>query len=134
MHKELYKLFVTGEKSFVKLSYGESDTNGKKQAKYATIHEPVTPKIWKEHLDGKYGIGLKPEVNGECSWGCIDLDPTDYENYSAQKYIQVVQKFNLPFVPVLSKSGGLHFFVFLKGFIKADVMRKSYKNLMRCTF
>ena len=135
MHKELYKLFVTGEKSFVKLSLtGESDTNGKKQAKYATIHEPVTPKIWKDHLDGKYGIGLKPEVNGECSWGCIDLDPTDYENYSAQKYIQVVQKFNLPFIPVLSKSGGLHFFVFLKGFIKADVMRKKLQEFNEMYF
>ena len=124
MHEQLYKLFATSEKSFVKLSLtGESDTSGKKEAKYVTKHEPVTPKIWEDHLDGKYGIGLKPEFGDECLWSCIDLDPVDYKNYSAQKYIDIIRKYNLPFVPVLSKSGGLHFFVFFTNSIKIDKVR-----------
>ena len=51
MQEQLFKLFASGEKSFVKLSLtGESDTSGKKEAKYITIHEPVTSGIWKDHL------------------------------------------------------------------------------------
>ena len=78
MHKELYTLFTGYTKSYVKLSLtGESDTNGKKQAKYITVHEPITAKVWKDHLDGKYRIGLRPEMGDECLWACIDLDPND---------------------------------------------------------
>ena len=124
MHKELYKLFTGYTKSYVKLSLtGESDTNGKKQAKYLTVHEPVSPAIWEDHLNGKYRIGLRPEMDDECVWACIDLDPNDYKNYSQKKYIDIIKKYDLPFIPVVSKSGGLHMFIWFKEPAKIDKVK-----------
>ena len=46
------------------------------------VHEPVTAALWKEHLEGKIRIGLRPEVDNTCKWGCIDVDPENYKDYS----------------------------------------------------
>ena len=123
-HKELHKLFAAYPKSFVKLSLtGESGSNGKKEARYITVQEDISPKIWKDHLDGKYRIGLRPELDDECVWACIDIDPNDYKNYSKKKTIDIIANFNLPFIPVVSKSGGLHLFIFFTKPAKIDKVK-----------
>tara|TARA_R100001015_G_C4634496_1_gene201109 strand:- start:1591 stop:3153 length:1563 start_codon:yes stop_codon:yes gene_type:complete len=123
-HKDLQKLFACYPKSYVKLSLtGESGSNGKKQAKYITVHENISSNVWKDHLDGKYRIGLRPELGDECCWACIDIDPNDYKNYSKKKYIDIISNFDLPFIPVVSKSGGLHLFIFFKKPAKIDKVK-----------
>ena len=113
MHKELLSLFQGDDSRYLKSSLtGEDDERGKKQANYITVHEPVTEDIWKQHLEGTLRLGLKPEVEGQCKWGCIDVDPNNYKDYSEKKYVEIIKKYSLPFVPVKSKSGGLHIFVF----------------------
>lgn len=89
------------------------------------VHEPVTAALWKEHLEGKIRIGLRPEVDNTCKWGCIDVDPENYKDYSEKKYVEIIKKYKLPFVPVKSKSGGLHIFVFFNDF--ADVKKVKQK-------
>ena len=128
-HKELHKLFAAYPKSFVKLSLtGESGSNGKKEAPYITVHEDISPKVWKDHLDGKYRIGLRPELGDECVWACIDIDPNDYKNFSKKKTINIIANFNLPFIPVVSKSGGLHLFIFFTKPAKIDKVKEKLQE------
>ena len=47
--------------------------NRRVQVETFTVHEPVTLKLWKDHLDGKQRIGIKPEKDDLCKWGCIDM-------------------------------------------------------------
>lgn len=113
MHKQLFDLFKGDTSRYLKSSLtGEDDERGKKSASYTTVHEPVTSDIWKLHLEGKLRLGLRPEMDDKCRWACIDVDPSNYKSYSEKKYVEIIKKYKLPFVPVKSKSGGLHIFVF----------------------
>ena len=113
MKEQILELFTSDNSRYLKSSLtGEDDERGKKQAHYSTIHESVTAEVWGQHLDGKIRLGLKPEISGQCKWGCIDVDPNNYKDYSEKKYVQIIKKYKLPFVPVKSKSGGLHIFIF----------------------
>jgi hypothetical protein len=115
MHKELFALFACDSTQYLKSSLtGEDDERGKKQAKYVTVHEPVTSAIWQQHLKGQLRIGLRPDIKDQCKWACIDVDPANYKDYSEKKYVDIIKNYSLPFVPVKSKSGGLHIFIFFK--------------------
>ena len=88
MNRKFLTLFAGDDTCYLKSSLtGEDDERGKKSAQYQTIHEPVTESLWKQHLDGSIRIGIKPEKNGKCVWGCIDVDPHNYKSYSEKKYV-----------------------------------------------
>ena len=113
MQGKLCKLFAGYQTSHVQFSLTEERAdNGKRQAQYRTVKGPATVDIWKQHLNGKVRIGIRPEHDGLCSWSCIDVDPANYKDYSQKKYVDIIAKYKLPLIPVLSKSGGLHIFVF----------------------
>lgn len=121
IHSKLFELFAGDTSRYLKSSLtGEDDERGKKGASYLTVHEPVTSDIWRLHLEGKLRLGLRPEIDGKCKWGCIDVDPNNYKDYSEKKYVEIIKKYKLPFVPVKSKSGGLHIFVFFNDFAEVD--------------
>lgn len=115
MHRKLLELFEGDSGQFIKVTLtGDQDERGKRKADYTTLHEPVTEDLWKGHLEGKYVMGLRPEREGKMKWGCIDVDPQSYKDYSSKKYIDIIKNNKLPLIPVRSKSGGLHIFVFFK--------------------
>ena len=115
MLKRLAELFQGAPDKFITTSLtGEVDDRGKREAKYLTIHEPATEKVWKNHIDGKTRIGVRPENGDKVKWGCIDVDPTTYKDYSQKKYVDIIREYKLPLIPVKSESGGLHLFLFLK--------------------
>ena len=124
--QELFDLFEGEYSSYITASLtGEADERGKKKADYTTIHEPVTTGLWQLHLSGKKRLGFKPEKDGMCKWGAIDVDPTSYKDYSEKKYVDIIKNYNLPLVPVKSKSGGLHLFVFFTDWAPIkDVLKK----------
>ena len=114
MERELLKIFEGNSKLFITTSLtGEVDERGKVQAKTLTVHAPITEQTWKEHLEGTTRIGIKPEKDDKCKWGCIDIDPHNYKGYNQKKIVDIIKEYNLPLVPARSKSGGLHLFVFL---------------------
>ena len=130
MHKELFKLFQGDNTCYLKSSLtGEDDERGKKGAQYQTVHESLTATHWKHHLAGKSRIGIRPEIEDECLWGCIDVDPNNYKDYSEKKYVEIIRKYKLPFVPVASKSGGLHIFVFFTELAKVDKVSKKLNEI-----
>mgnify|MGYP003145425265 CR=1 FL=1 len=125
MHKRLLNLFNGDLDQFITTSLtGEVDERGKKQAEYVTLQQKVTAKVWERHLEGKTRIGLRPEKDEKAKWGCIDVDPSTYKNYSSKKYIDIIKNYKLPLVPVRSKSGGLHLFLFLKDWAPVQQIRK----------
>lgn len=130
MEDKLFKLFEGDNSRYLKSSLtGEDDERGKKSAEYITVHEPVTSDLWRQHLDGKIRLGLKPEKDDQCKWGCIDVDPNNYKDYSEKKYVEIIKKYKLPFVPVKSKSGGLHIFVFFNDFADINKVLKKLSEI-----
>lgn len=115
MEKELLNLFEGNSELFITTSLtGEVDERGKHVAKTFTVHEPVTLKLWKGHLEGAQRIGIKPENGDVVKWGCIDIDPQNYKGFSEKKIVDIIREHKLPLIPARSKSGGLHLFIFLK--------------------
>ena len=51
------------------------------------------------------------------------MDPRNYKDYSQKKYVDIIKDNKLPLVPVRSKSGGLHLFLFLKDWSKKKVLK-----------
>mgnify|MGYP000669273662 CR=1 FL=1 len=82
---------------------------------YEWAGRPITDKDYLDHLAGKKSIGIQPcRIDKTVQFGCIDVDPPDYGAFKIEKYLALIQQHKLPIVPILSKSGGLHCYVFLK--------------------
>ena len=125
MKKDFFNLFEGDPNQYITSTLiGVEDQRGKKEADYKTIHQPVTPEIWLEHLQGKTKIGIRPEKGDIGKWGCIDVDPENYKDYSQKKYVDILKDYKLPLVPVKSKSGGLHLFLFLKDWSEIKDVKK----------
>ena len=68
-----------------------------------------------ESLTRKKSIGIQPcRIDKTAQFGCIDIDPPDYGSFKVEHYLALFQQYKLPLVPILSKSGGLHCYIFLK--------------------
>jgi len=90
-----------------------------------TLREPVTVELWQKHLEGERPLGVIP-INEQnmCRWGSIDVDEYDID------LIEMVRRAEkLPLVPCRSKSGGLHFFMFVGEFIPAGDMLSTLRAL-----
>ena len=93
----------------------EDNETGKKKPVYRWNYEDLTEDIYQAHLEGKLSIGIQPcNENSEVKFGVIDIDPKDYADFNKKDYIDIIQQYELPLLPVESKSGGLHLFLFFK--------------------
>ncbi len=130
MQKELLQLFEGDSSQFITVSLtGETDERGKRKADYLTKHEPVTEELWADHLNGKTLIGLRPENGDKLKWSCIDIDPANYKQYTSKKYVDIIRDFELPLVPVKSKSGGLHLFIFFSDWVNKDKVKEKLEEI-----
>lgn len=93
----------------------ELDANGLKWAikgTARTLREPVTVALWVAHLQGKRPLGIIPvREDNSCSWGSIDDD--DYRRDPLVIIAKIIA-YGIPLVPCRSKSGGMHYFLFMK--------------------
>tara|TARA_R100000655_G_scaffold73_7_gene370 strand:- start:587 stop:2179 length:1593 start_codon:yes stop_codon:yes gene_type:complete len=95
---------ITGQKNTAK--------GVKKDGRGRTLQEPLTLDLWESHLKGNTSIGVIPLTDDEtCKWGCIDVDeyPIDTKGL-----IQKIEEMQLPLLPCMTKSGGVHLFLFTK--------------------
>ncbi len=76
---------------------------------------PTTIEDWEAHLSGQMMLGIGPLLDdGTCYWGCIDVDKVgDFTHYDfdVAEIRQRAKAVCSAFVPVVSKSGGLHLFL-----------------------
>jgi len=105
--------------------------SGKKKPDYRWNFEPFTDQIFIDHLSGAKSVGIQPtNENSEVKFGLIDIDPNNYVNYDKKFFIDKIQEFKLPLIPIESKSGGLHLFIFMKEFVSAALLVSFLSNLL----
>jgi hypothetical protein len=105
--------------------------SGKKKPDYRWNFESFTDQIYIDHLNGAKSVGIQPtNENSEVKFGLIDIDPNNYVDYDKKFFIDKIQEFKLPLIPIESKSGGLHLFIFMKEFISATLLVSFLSNLL----
>lgn len=121
--------FFTGSQH----NYGEflpddkEPKKSKKGGKYRTVtNKLITIEEYRDHLEGRKGLGIIPIMDsGMCRFSAIDVDIYDED---LTMYVDAVERGNFPLIPFLSKSGGLHLYMFFKEDTPAgkavEVMRK----------
>lgn len=117
----LYSLFLGSDLASGRSVYtGKVSKTGKKEAKCWTEKNPATVETWVDHRSGRTGVGIIP-INSEnqVTWGAIDADIYGVDHTDI--IVEIFQK-GLPLVPCLSKSGGLHLYLFCKDWVPAEQM------------
>jgi len=105
--------------------------SGKKKPVYRWNYEPLTEEVYQAHLNGKLSIGIQPcNEDAETRLGVVDVDPKDYDDFNRKFFIDVIQDYDLPLIPIESKSGGLHLCLFMDQFIDAKAVRSFLTNLL----
>lgn len=111
---------------------------GKLKPEYGWAKKDLRDQDYLDHLLGIKSIGIQAcDDDALCRFGAIDIDEKNekgksYDNFNHKKYLDIITKYNLPLVPTLSKSGGMHLWVFLKEPAKAIFVRKFLEGLL-CT-
>jgi len=104
---------------------------GKKKPTYGWADKPITDQDYLDHLNGKKSIGIQPcNDEGKVLFGAIDIDSKDYKDFSVKTYLDIIKEYDLPLIPVKSKSGGLHLYLFLKSYAKAQFVRNFLDTLL----
>ncbi len=105
--------------------------SGKKKPVYRWNYEPLTEEIYEAHLNGKLSIGIQPcNEDSEARLGVIDIDPKDYDDFNKKFFIDIIQNYDLPLIPIESKSGGLHLCLFMDQFTDAKAIKSFLTNLL----
>ena len=129
--KEYIEYFTGLQRSYgvCKVDDGYIDeVTGKKKWKHEWTKTPVTNQDYEDHIKGIKSIGIQPcNDEGMARFGAIDVD-----KYPIDKkfYLDVIQDKDLPIIPILSKSGGLHLYVFTTGWVKAKEIRSFLEDLL----
>ena len=134
--REFIKYF-TGLKrnyGYCNVNKGYKDESGKIRfdAKdYGWAKRPINDQDYIDHLEGKKSIGIQPcDDKGLAIFGAIDIDPKNYTDFSPEKYLKIIEEKELPVIPIKSKSGGLHIYVFTKDRVKASEIREFLEKLL----
>jgi|TARA_R100001594_G_scaffold122498_1_gene158661 hypothetical protein len=98
---------------------------------YGWARKPIVDQDYIDHLEGKRSIGINPcDDEGLAIFGAIDIDPKNYIDFKPEKYLKIIETKELPVIPVKSKSGGLHIYVFTKERVKASDIREFLEKLL----
>lgn len=109
---------------FVSLFRGRGDVYGHEEGR--CVKEPLTPELFRQHLNGVQAIGVYPMVPigsvHHVVWGCSDIDIEDLAGarkiqsaLSAAKVVSFVER---------SRSKGYHVWVFAEEVVPASDMRR----------
>jgi hypothetical protein len=129
--KEYIEYFTGLQRSYgvCKVDDGYIDeVTGKKKWKHEWTKTPVTDQDYEDHIKGIKSIGIQPCTDeGMAKFGAIDVDKYPIDR---KFYLDVIQDKDLPIIPILSKSGGLHLYVFTTGWVKAKEIRSFLEELL----
>ena len=124
-----YKLFAGLERAYGTYVTNSSDIrdDGKIGGRATTMRGTVTPSLWQNHLDGKASLGIVPiNDKGECRFGAIDID---VYNLDIESVLVKLEPLKTKLLPCLSKSGGLHLYMFTEEWVPAITMQKKLKEI-----
>jgi hypothetical protein len=118
---------------YAKMDQVTLSDEGKLRPVYAWSGYPIKEQDYIDHLNGSKAIGIQPcDDEGRAKFGAIDIDDKQhsYKNFPFQKYLDLVVKYNLPVIPIKSKSGGLHLCVFFKEKVSALFIRNFFDKIL----
>lgn len=124
MHEaeELLNAFQGSSAAHGRSIIGDVRRNGKTEAKYSIIREPLTTDKLQAHIGGKENYSAIPITqDNKCRFGALDIDTYDLDLVALNKKIK---KLKLPLLLCRSKSGGAHLFLFLKDWEPASLVRE----------
>ena len=127
--ERFYHLFAGLERAYGTYKTDSADIreDGKIGGRATTMRGTVTPSLWRDHLNGKSSLGIVPiNDQGECQFGAIDID---VYNLDIESVIVKLEPLKTKLVPCLSKSGGLHLYMFTEEWIPAATMQKKLKEI-----
>jgi len=117
----------------IKNAYRDPDS-GKLKLKpgdYRWNYEELTDQVYIDHLNGIKSIGMQPcNEEGETKYGIIDIDPKNYDHFDKKFIIDKIQEYRLPLIPILSKSGSIHLYIFMEKFVEAAALKSFLSNLL----
>ncbi len=91
--------------------YATTKKGEKEKGKSFTKNAPVTEDLYREHLEGKSGLGIVPiQKDNTCRFAALDIDVYFID---FKELLSVISTHNIPLFPFRSKSGGLHLYLFL---------------------
>jgi len=120
--ERLFELFAGNQHRHVKNSGPPvwDEEKHKWKLKTTTDDGPATLAHWSQHLYRSYILSVIPLLSdGTCWFACIDYDKYELD------YIKIchdIDRSKFPLLPVISKSGGLHLFVFFKEPVRAELI------------
>lgn len=96
--------------------------------KAATIRRQVTEELWQGHLNGiQPSIGIIPiDEESKTFFGAIDIDV--YPMPEPGELAARIRTLKLPLIPIKSKSGGLHLYLFMKEATNAGIIQGKLRN------
>jgi len=134
MVDKFIKLFsgYSGDFGIADMSSAKLDAEKNKlKPDYEWSGRPTTTIDYENHIKGNISIGIQPcRLDKTAQFGCIDVDPKNYANFKIEKYLALFAQYNLPLVPLMSKSGGLHCYIFLKEPIPASDLIEALKSFL----
>lgn len=116
------QLFSGNRNAYGQFIPGDPAQEGQKQeGTCSTIRNTITESIYRDHLEGKKGLGICPVTEeGKCRFTVIDVDTYDH---SQDQLISVINEHNFPLLTFKSKSGGWHLYTFYENFVSAKEAR-----------
>lgn len=135
MEEKFIQLFTGLQRNYGEATIQQAKVNPKKGNKleppYFWTGRPITKQDYLDHLSGERSIGVQPCTDeSTVIFGAIDIDPKHYTDYSPKKYYDIIIENNLPLVPIKSKSGGLHLYLFLEKPTPAIFVREFLEKLL----
>lgn len=123
------RLFPGNEERHGRCVVGETrNENGKLKCDARTWSGGPTLSLWRDHLDGKVGLGAIPiRGDGTCEFGAIDID--EYRELNHGVIVRQLAAWGVPALVVRSKSGGAHIFVWANTGIPAPLFRERLSEI-----
>jgi len=135
--KDFIKYFTGLKRNFgfcnINNGYKDPDTGKLKfnPGDYGWSGKLITEEDYTQHLNGTKSIGIQPcDDDGLARFGAIDIDPKVYKNLDIKFYLDTIQQKQLPLIPIKSKSGGLHLYIFTKELVKAKVIKDFLEQVL----
>lgn len=93
------------------------------------VHYAPTDQDWMDMINGKFQIGLSPfQEDGETvRFGVIDIDR--YDRYTLEDIEALLGLYDLPLVPVRTKSGGWQLFMLCSEKVRGKDMGKALRKM-----
>lgn len=110
------------------IDFDKRRDDGKFKGQAITKREPVTHRLWADHLAGISGLGIIPiRDDNTVMFGAIDIDA--YEDLDHGRIAGALAKFGYPLVTCRSKSGGAHLYCFSMEPVPAVEMQKRLQEI-----